>query len=89
METIYIITFHSANNSLLAYKLLKNCRLKVVMIQTPCRLSAGCARSIEVKEKDIDTAVTTIKENSLSIQGVYKKFINPNTRRYDYVEVYY
>lgn len=89
METVYIITFESTNNSLMLYKLIKNSRLKVTMIQTPCRLSAGCARSLEIKEFDIAKVVEIIKDNGIEIGGIYKKFINPKTRRYEYAEASY
>lgn len=89
METVYIITFESANNSVLLYKLIKDSRLRVTMIQTPCRLSAGCTRSLEIKEYDIDKVIKIIQDNTVKIQGIYKKSINPRTRRYEYTEVSY
>ena len=49
-KPVYIITFNSANYSMYVYKLLKDKKLSVYMIQTPCLLSSGCARSIEVPE---------------------------------------
>ena len=43
-KPVYIITFNSANYSMYVYKLLKDKKLSVYMIQTPCLLSSGCAR---------------------------------------------
>ena len=56
-KPIYIITFDSANNSMLLYRLLKSNKLNIYMIQTPCCLSAGCARSIEVDESEIEKVI--------------------------------
>ncbi|KYH30176.1 MULTISPECIES: DUF3343 domain-containing protein [Clostridium] len=89
METVYIITFTSANSSLMLYKILKDARIKVTMIQTPCKLSAGCARSLEIKKSDFNKAVDIIKNSNIKIQKIYKRFINSKTRRYEYIEVSY
>ena len=59
-KPVYIITFDSSNSSILLYRLLKSKNLNVHMIQTPCCLSAGCARSIEVDEQDIDDPLRII-----------------------------
>lgn len=88
MDTVYIVTFESTNNSLMLYKLIKNSRIKVTMIQTPCRLSAGCARSLEIKELDVTKVIKIIEDNKIEIKGIYKKFIDPKTRRYTYLEYF-
>ena len=82
-KPIYIITFDSANNSMLLYRLLKSNKLNIYMIQTPCCLSAGCARSIEVSEEEIEL----IKSNDISIRAIHKKFVNKEIRRYCYEEI--
>lgn len=86
-KTIYIITFDSPNNSIILYKLLKDSRLNVYMIQTPCCLSAGCARSIEVNENEIDKVIEIIKNNKIEIRAIHKKFVNKKIRRYSYEEI--
>lgn len=87
METVYIITFPSANSSLILYKTLKNSRIKVTMIQTPCKLSAGCARSLEIKRPDLSKVIDVIKNSNIQIQNIYEKSINPKTKRYEYIEI--
>lgn len=89
METVYIITFPSTNSSLMLYKILKDSRIRVTMIQTPCKLSAGCARSLEVKKSDFNTIVNIIKDSNIQIQNIYEKSINPKTKRYEYTETSY
>ena len=66
-KPIYIITFNSANNSMLLYRLLKNNQLNIYMIQTPCCLSAGCARSIEVDESEIEKVIELVKNNTIPV----------------------
>lgn len=86
-KPVYIITFNSSNSSLWLYKLLKDNRLDVYLFQTPCILSAGCSRSIEVSEKEFDKAVKIIKENNAPIGEIYKKYVNENIRRYIYDKI--
>ena len=86
-KPIYIITFDSANNSMLLYRLLKNKQLNIYMIQTPCCLSAGCARSIEVDENEISKVIEVIKSNEAPIRAIHKKFVNTAIRRYSYEEI--
>lgn len=86
-KPIYIVTFDSANNSMLLYRLLKNKQLKVYMIQTPCCLSAGCARSIEVDESELDKVIEVIKNNKVPVRAIHKKYVNTTIRRYSYEEI--
>ncbi|WP_195990081.1 DUF3343 domain-containing protein [Clostridium sp. D53t1_180928_C8] len=86
-KPIYIITFDSANNSMLLYRLLKGNQLNIYMIQTPCCLSAGCARSIEVDEAEIDKVIELVKNNNIPIRAIHKKYVNPTIRRYCYEEI--
>ena len=60
-KPVYIITFNSANYSMYVYKLLKDKKLSVYMIQTPCLLSSGCARSIEVPENQLAKVIDILK----------------------------
>ncbi|GFZ31019.1 hypothetical protein CSC2_15450 [Clostridium zeae] len=84
---VCIIAFSSTSQSVNLYKILKNKKYNVVMIQTPCTISAGCARSIELKEKDLDAVVNEIKQNNLEIKGIYRRVLNDSTRRYYYSEI--
>lgn len=84
---VYIITFNSANSSMVLYRLLRDAKLQVYMIQTPCCLSAGCARSIEVNEDDIEKVINIIKRDNVDIGAIHKKYVNEDIRRYAYEEV--
>lgn len=86
-KPIYILTFDSANSSMKLYKLLKDNKLNVYMIQTPCCLSAGCARSIEVSQSEIDKVIELIKTNNSEIRAIHKKYVNEKIRRYSYEEI--
>lgn len=84
---VCIIAFSSTSQSVNLYKILKNKKYNVVMIQTPCTISAGCARSIEIKEQDLEVIVNEIKQNNLEIKGIYRRILNESTRRYYYSEL--
>ncbi|GKU23523.1 DUF3343 domain-containing protein [Clostridium folliculivorans] len=84
---VCIIAFSSTSQSVNLYKILKNKKYNVVMIQTPCTISAGCARSIEIKEQDLEDIVNEIKQNNLEIKGIYRRVLNESTRRYYYSEL--
>ena len=83
-KPVYIITFNSANYSMYVYKLLKDKKLSVYMIQTPCLLSSGCASSIEVPENQLDKVIDILKDKKTLIREIHKKYVNPEIRRYVY-----
>ena len=83
-KPVYIITFNSANYSMYVYKLLKDKKLSVYMIQTHCLLSSGCARSIEVPENQLDKVIDILKDKKTLIREIHKKYVNPEIRRYVY-----
>jgi len=86
MEEFCIIVLNSSNASMHLYKLLKDRRLDVSIISTPCTISAGCSRAIKIKEKDIDIAIQEIKKNRTLIKGIYKKSYSGN--RFYYIKIY-
>ena len=73
MEEFYIVVLNSSSTSIHLFKLLKDKRLNVDIMSTPCTISAGCSRAIKVKEKDIEAVKDEIKLNKISIKGIYKK----------------
>lgn len=79
-KPVYIITFNSANYSMYVYKLLKDKKLSVYMIQTPCLLSSGCARSIEVPENQLDKVIDILKDKKTLIREFIK---NTSIQKYD------
>ena len=87
-KPVYIITFDSANNSMLLYRLLKNNQLdNIYMIQTPCCLSAGCARSIEFDESEFEKVIKLVNNNTIPVRAIHKKYVNAAIRRYCYEEI--
>ncbi|MCJ7689022.1 MAG: DUF3343 domain-containing protein [Clostridiaceae bacterium] len=73
MGEFYIIVLNSSSVSIHLFKLLKDKKLDVVIMSTPCTISAGCSRSIKVKENDIELAKQEILINKIIIKGIYKK----------------
>ena len=73
MEEFYIIVLNSSSVSIHLYKLLKDKKLNVVIMSTPCTISAGCSRSIKISEKDMEAARQEIIANRIIIKGIYKK----------------
>jgi len=73
MGEFYIIVLNSSSVSVHLYKLLKDRKLDVVIMSTPCTISAGCSRSIKVKEGDLDIVKQEIITNRIIIKGIYKK----------------
>ena len=83
------MTFTSSSNSAKIYNLLKSYLLNVSLIQTPCHLTAGCSRSVVVKEEDIDKALEIIKDNNVetNILAIHKKSVNAKIKRYEFEEI--
>ena len=77
-KPVYIITFNSANYSMYVYKLLKDKKLSVYMIQTPCLLSSGCARSIEVPENQLDKVIDILNTSIQKYDAMFMKNLNFN-----------
>ncbi|MGH4120195.1 putative Se/S carrier-like protein [Clostridium sp.] len=73
MEEFYIIVLNSSSISVHLFKLLKDKKLDVAIMSTPCTISAGCSRSIKVKENDIEIVKQDIINNKINIKGIYKK----------------
>jgi len=73
METFYIIVLNSSSVSIHLFKLLKDKKLNVVLISTPCTLSSDCSRSIKVKESDLEVVRQEIAASKTIIKGIYKK----------------
>lgn len=81
----YIIVIKSYNYAVLLYKILKNKKYNAQIISTPCRISAGCSRSIRFYGKDIDIVKDEIKKNSIPIKGIYlEKKVN---KKNNYIKI--
>jgi hypothetical protein len=78
MEEFYIIVLNSSSVSIHLYKLLKDKKLNVFIMSTPCTISAGCSRSIKVTETDLEAAKQEIIANKIIIKGIYKKAYRGN-----------
>ncbi|MGV8980883.1 putative Se/S carrier-like protein [Clostridium sp.] len=82
MDGFYIIVLNSSSVSIHLFKLLKDKKLNVVIMSTPCTISAGCSRSIKVNECDIDVAIEEIRNKKIIINGIYKKVYRGNVFHY-------
>ena len=85
MEEYYIIVLNSSSVSIHLFKLLKDKKLDVIIMSTPCTISAGCTRAIKVYEKDIENAKQEIKTNKIVIKGIYKKIYKGS--RFGYLKI--
>lgn len=82
MGEIYIIVLNSTSDSIHLFKLLKDKKLDVAIMSTPCTISAGCLRAIKVKEKDFEVAKLEINASKIIIKGMYKKNYRGNSFYY-------
>ena len=78
MGELYIIVLNSSSDSIHLFKLLKDRKLDVAIMSTPCTISAGCSRAIKVKEKDFEVAKQEISTSKIIIKGMYKKIYRGN-----------
>ena len=85
IESIFIVVFSSTNYGLRLYKILKDKHYDVYMISTPCTISDGCSRAIQVFKDDIEEVVDEIDKGEIIISGIYKRIIRNG--RYAYKSV--
>ncbi|MGH4138617.1 putative Se/S carrier-like protein [Clostridium sp.] len=85
MDAFYIIVLNSSSVSVHLFKLLKDKKLNVVIMSTPCTISAGCSRSIKIKECDLEAAIEEIDNHKIIIKGIYKKVYKEN--RFYYLKI--
>jgi len=73
MEEFCLIVLNCSSDSIHLFKLLKDERIDVDIMSTPCTISAGCSRSIRIQEKEMETAKQVIKTSKIIIKGIFKK----------------
>lgn len=86
MRNFCLIVFNSTLDSMHMFKILKDQRLKVEIISTPCTISAGCSRAIKFFKEDIDKVRESIKKESIFVKGIYEKIYN--TKSFFYEKIY-
>ncbi|AEB75654.1 conserved hypothetical protein [Clostridium botulinum BKT015925] len=55
------------------FKILKDQRLSVDLISTPCTISSGCSRAIKFSLSDLDKVIKSIEEDKIIVKGIYEK----------------
>lgn len=86
-KPVYIITFNNSSDSISLYNYLKSENLNIYIIQTPCNLSAECARSIQISEYDLYKTVDVIKSHNIDVKSIHLKYVDESIRRYVYEEI--
>ena len=86
-KRIFIISFTSANYSLKLYKILKEKNYNVAIISTPCKISSGCSRSLEIYEDHIYYAIDEIINEKILIHGIYEKILEDNIWIYKEIDL--
>ncbi|MEA4827122.1 MAG: DUF3343 domain-containing protein [Clostridium sp.] len=82
----YLIVTQSANHSINLYNILRNKGYNVILISTPCAISAGCSRAIVIEEDDLDRVKQEIKNINIKIKGIYMKKFNGASLYYSKLE---
>lgn len=67
-----VITFKSTNYAIGAEAAFKTTNLKFRMIPTPREISHSCGLAIKFSLEDLEEVKSTIKENNLNIDSIFK-----------------
>ncbi|EES90591.1 DUF3343 domain-containing protein [Clostridium botulinum C] len=86
MDNSCIAIFPSSSSSLHMFKVLKDNRLNVELIPTPCTLSSGCSRAIKFPSEYLDKIKKYIEDGELNVKGIYEKVYT--SRTFYYKKVY-
>lgn len=86
MNNICIAVFNSSSNSIHMFKVLKDKRLNVELVSTPCTIASSCSRAIKFSINDLERVIEAIKEYKINIKGIYEKVYSNNT--FFYKKVY-
>jgi len=73
MENYYIITFENTHGTLKGEVILKENNINTIIMPTPTYVTKSCGISLKIKEEEIDSVKILIKDNKLSIKGIYFK----------------
>ncbi|WP_050606696.1 DUF3343 domain-containing protein [Clostridium niameyense] len=86
MNNICIAVFNSSSNSIHMFKILKDQRLKVELMSTPCTIASSCSRAIKFSLNDLERVIKVIEEYKINIKGIYERVYSGN--RFFYKKVY-
>ncbi|EDS76818.1 conserved hypothetical protein [Clostridium botulinum C str. Eklund] len=86
MDNICIVVFNSSSDSIHMFKILKDQRLKVDLVSTPCTITSSCSRAIKFLLSDLERVIESIKEYKINVKGVYEKVYSNST--FFYKKVY-
>lgn len=69
----FLIMAGSTNHMLMGDKLLKDNGIKTSLVPAPAEYGSVCAIAIKVEDKDIDISEKYLRENDISIRGIYEE----------------
>jgi Protein of unknown function (DUF3343). len=78
----YMLVFASHNQAVFLYNRLIKLGLKVELISTPCRLSAGCTQSLKFNEDLLTVVRSEAIKSNMMIRGIYKIVRENNKTNY-------
>lgn len=84
-ESSYILIFKSYNQAILLYNKLLKKGCNVELVSTPCRISKGCSQSLVFIAEDIKKIIEEVKNNKVTINGIYKRIEKGNS--YSYIHI--
>lgn len=76
----YVIAFDSTHHAIKGEKILKDMKLEIRTIPTPREITASCGLSIKFSADNLSQVRHVIKNNELSIKGIYEIIIEESGR---------
>ena len=73
MEKYYILTFENTHNAISGESILKENKIKVIVMPTPTFITKSCGISLRIDENEIEKIKTLENEGKLKIKGVILK----------------
>lgn len=73
MDRYYILTFENTHNAINGESVLKENKIKVIVMPTPTFITKSCGISLRVTEDEIDKIKTLLFEDKIKIKGTILK----------------
>lgn len=73
MEKYYLLTFENTISAMSAEEVMKNEKIKLVIMPTPTHITKSCGISIRILENDFDKIKSLKNNNKIKIKAVYLK----------------
>ncbi|MDP4177940.1 MAG: DUF3343 domain-containing protein [Bacillota bacterium] len=71
MEKYYLLTFENTISAMSAEEVIKNEKIKLVIMPTPTYITKSCGISIRILENDFDKIKNLKNNNRIKIKAVY------------------